>query len=131
MQWLALGTSILILLVLLLFPIFTAWFILRNISFLDSQKEEFGVLFEEFKRSSIAALLFQVVFMARRTIFCLFLFFLMYSGTLQCVYFFVSNLLYIAYCAKVMPYNDGTSNFMLIFSEGCILRLSLLYFHFR
>ena len=69
--------------------------------------------------------------MARRTLFCLFLFFVRDYGTLQCLYFFISNLWYIAYCAKVMPYINGTANFVLLFSEGCLLVLSLLYFHFR
>ena len=104
MQYVALGVSISIIAVLTLLPAFTARFIVKNLEFLDSNKEEFGVLFEEFKRSSMSTLLFQVAFLARRIVFSLFLFYLRNFGTLQVAYFFLSNLLYIAYCAKVLPY---------------------------
>ena len=123
--------AIILMLVLTYIPLFNAYFILKHRGELEPFKTRFGTLFENFRESSSAALLFQTFFLLRRCAFGCILIFGRNNGYLQCSYFFGSNLLMVAYSLAASPFKSTFLNFSQILSEMVMMFISLAYFQFR
>ena len=116
---------------LLYVPLFNASFILRNRQRLNTYKSRFGTLFDSYKYDRIAALMYQVIFIARRLLYVMIIVIGRNNGPMQCMYLFALNISKMFYSFAVRPMNTSHGNFILCFSESVVAFITVILFEFR
>ena len=90
----------------------------------DETREEYGYIYEDLATKSKLQASFHVVYILRRALFVVILFYLEKHSSLQLCFHMILTMFYIMYFAHIEPYEVRVANDWEIFNEVCIMQVT-------
>jgi hypothetical protein len=128
-QYVAAVSSILLVLIVIFFPIFSFFIISENKRHLEEVefKKNYGSMYSEFSKSG---LYYNFIFVIRRLVFSITAIFLNGVVSFQIHITIIGSLLLMCYNSHVMPYKHFSLNGIEQFNEWCIYATCVLFYIF-